>query len=74
MTMKRTHRTDELENLLSTAEVAEVLGISPKQVLKLNIPQMRLGARTVRFALADVEQFMADQMVRVSKPDEEDGP
>ena len=46
------------ERLLTTEEVADLLGVSTRKVLLLPIKQLRLGRRLVRFRLADVYEFM----------------
>ncbi len=44
--------------LLSPKQVGVLLNISGRQVLRLGIPQIRLGRRTIRFRMADVEAYM----------------
>jgi hypothetical protein len=46
------------ERLLTTEEVAELIGVSPRMVLALPIPQIRLGTRTIRYRLRDVYEFL----------------
>lgn len=59
--------------LLTTAETAELLGIS-KAFLERDrwagarIPFIKVGARAVRYRLADVEDYLARQL-RVSTSD-----
>lgn len=61
------------EKLLTTAETAELLGIS-KAFLERDrwagarIPFIKVGARAVRYRLADVEDYLARQL-RVSTSD-----
>ncbi len=51
---------DELvpEQLYSTDDVAELMGVSARTVLMLPIRQIRIGARTMRFRLGDVYDFL----------------
>ena len=44
--------------MISTEEVAELLGVSSRTVLNLPIKQYRLGPRTIRFRLADVYEYL----------------
>ncbi len=46
------------ERMLSTEEVAELLGVSSRTVLNLPIKQYRLGPRTIRFRLSDVYDYL----------------
>ena len=46
------------ERLISTEEVAELLGVSSRTVLNLPIKQYRLGPRTFRFRLRDVYDYL----------------
>jgi predicted DNA-binding transcriptional regulator AlpA len=46
------------ERLLTTAEVAELLGVSERKVLMLPIKQIRIGPRTIRYRLAEVYEFL----------------
>ncbi len=61
------------EKLLTTAETAELLGIS-KAFLERDrwagarIPFIKVGARAVRYRLADVEDYLVRQL-RVSTSD-----
>lgn len=61
------------EKLLTTAETAELLGIS-KAFLERDrwagarIPFIKVGARAVRYRLPDVEDYLARQL-RVSTSD-----
>lgn len=42
------------EGLFTAEEVAELLKVSPRMVLMMAIPQVKLGARTIRYRLSDV--------------------
>lgn len=46
------------EMLLSTEDVAELIGVSSRKVLMLPIRQIRLGHRTIRFRLRDVYEYL----------------
>ena len=54
-------RAGELDGgrLLSTEEVAALLGISPRKVLLLPIPRIRFGPRTIRYRKMDLDAFVA---------------
>ena len=54
----RAGRGRRLPRLLTLAEVANFLSVSPKTVRRLRIPCVRLG-RLVRFRTSDVERFLA---------------
>ena len=49
-----TNELQEGEQMLTTEDVAELLGVSTRMVLALPIKQYRLGARTIRFRIRDV--------------------
>ena len=42
------------EELLTAAEVGQILRISPRTVLSLPLAKIRVGARSVRFRRSDV--------------------
>jgi predicted DNA-binding transcriptional regulator AlpA len=44
--------------LLSTAEVGRLLRMSSKTVLRKPIKQVRLGPRTIRYRLEDVQDYI----------------
>ena len=44
--------------LLSAAQVGESLGLSRRQVLRLPLPQVRLGLRTIRYRVEDVQNYV----------------
>lgn len=44
----------EVKSLLTTKQVAALLHQSPRQVLRLAIPRVRLGPKTIRFRREDV--------------------
>jgi hypothetical protein len=46
--------------LLSPKQVAILLGISSRQVLRLPIPQIRLGPKTIRYRKEDVNAFVKE--------------
>lgn len=46
------------DSLLSPVAVAKMLGLSPRHVLRLPIRRLRIGYRTVRYRLRDVEAFL----------------
>jgi len=46
------------EQLLSTDEVAQMLGVSTRMVRALPIKQFKLGARTIRFRVSDVYDYL----------------
>jgi excisionase family DNA binding protein len=48
--------------LLTAKQVARMLGISPRQVLRLPIPQVRLGHRTIRYRKEDVDAFIEQSL------------
>jgi len=51
-------RIDDDDSLLSPATIAQMLGVSTRQVLRLPIKQLRIGHHTVRYRRADVEAFL----------------
>lgn len=55
--------TDTIERLLTTRELSEVLGLTPRQIVRLwsrgDLPGYRLGERQiVRFRLSEVEAWL----------------
>ncbi len=56
---------DSLERLLTTRELAGLLGFTPRQVIRLwqekRIPGYLIGERTVRFRASEVEAWLAQQ-------------
>ncbi len=47
-----------MENrLITPKEAAAYLGVSRRRVLKLPIKRVRLGARTIRYRLADLDDY-----------------
>ncbi len=52
--------------LLSPREVAAILGLGRRQVLKVPISQIRLSARTVRYRKEDVGDYI--DRVRTARP------
>lgn len=48
----------EGETFLSTEEVAQLLGVTPRMVLLLPLRQIKLGHRTIRFRLRDVYEYL----------------
>jgi excisionase family DNA binding protein len=58
MTMRMDDSATPGERMISTEEVAQLLGISSRTVLNLPIKQYRLGPRTIRFRLSDVYAYL----------------
>jgi hypothetical protein len=50
--------------ILNAADVGKWLKLSPRQVLRLPIPRLDLGHRTVRFREQDVAAWIAQQVRR----------
>lgn len=48
----------EAGELLTAAEVGEILRVNPKKVYELAIPQVRLSTRRIRFLRADVFAYI----------------
>jgi len=48
----------EPQEILTLAQVAEWLQISPREVTRYKIPAFRLGKKTSRFRKADVEAWL----------------
>jgi excisionase family DNA binding protein len=46
------------EKLITTEEVADLLGVSTRKVLLLPIRQYRIGPRTIRFRFCDVYEYL----------------
>lgn len=51
----------EPSQLLTAADVAQLLRIHPKRVFDLPIPQVRPSAARVRWLAADVDAFIANK-------------
>ena len=51
----------ELQPLLSPAQVAEILNISRRQVLRLPIPRITLGPKSVRYRSEDLNAYIESQ-------------
>lgn len=49
------------EPLLTAAEVARILGVRPKRVYELPLPQVRLSERTIRWCRSDVMTWITDR-------------
>ena len=47
------------QKLLSKAEVAEMLGVSIRQLFRLPLRPIRISARATRFRMADVLNFIS---------------
>ena len=58
--MRRNLSTEEFEGekLLTTEDVADLLGVSTRSVLMLPIRQLKIGPRLIRFRLRDVYQYL----------------
>lgn len=52
---------DDRDPILTAAEVGRRLGISLRQVQRLEIPYFDLGERTRRYRWSDVERFLAQR-------------
>lgn len=48
----------ERDVILTATDVAKWLKVSPRQVLRLTIPRIELGFRTVRFREQDVQAWL----------------
>lgn len=61
-----------LADLVSTAEAATRLGISPREIRQLaqrgRLPAQRIGARTLAFDPADLDAYQRDPRGRKPKP------
>ena len=58
--------TFDMDRLLSVPEVASLLGVSRAQVYRLveaGLPHVRLSHRVLRFRAADLERWVAEQVV-----------
>lgn len=49
--------------LWTPAEAAAYLGISKNALLRLDIPKLRLGQRTVRYRPEDIERYLETRRV-----------
>ena len=56
MTTKR-----KISKLLTARQVADIMLISPRQVLRLPITRVMIGARTVRYHEEDVHTYIEGQ-------------
>jgi hypothetical protein len=45
------------EPLLTAAEAAQLLGLTKRRVLRLPIPRIEFGYRTIRYRREDLEDF-----------------
>lgn len=52
------HSSVHVEALLTAKDVAKRLRVSLRRVHQLKVPKIRLGARTVRFREADIQQLI----------------
>lgn len=52
---------------LTAEEVAEKLQVPVARVYRMRIPRIDLGARTVRFPIAAVEEFVASRLLKLKK-------
>ncbi len=50
--------------ILRAADVAKWLHVSPRHVLRLDIPRLALGHRTVLFRECDVQAWIREQVNR----------
>ena len=51
----------ELEQLLTAAEVAKVLGVRPKRVYELGIPAVKISERSLRWSRADLVHWISER-------------
>jgi len=54
--------TSDRDVILRAADVAKWLHISPRHVLRLDIPRLNLGHRTVLFRECDVQAWIEQQV------------
>lgn len=52
---------EPLEPLLTAAEVARILGVRPKRVYELPIPQIRISEHAIRWSRADLAAWLAQR-------------
>ncbi len=52
---------EPLEPLLTAAEVARILGVRPKRVYELPIPQIRISEHAIRWSRADLVAWLAQR-------------
>jgi hypothetical protein len=52
------HRLPAGATLVTSEEAAELMGVSARMVLMLPIRQIRIGAKTIRFRLQDIYDFL----------------
>jgi predicted DNA-binding transcriptional regulator AlpA len=50
---------EPLEPLLTAAEVGRILGVRPKRVYELPIPQIRISEHAIRWSRADLSAWLA---------------
>lgn len=55
--------TDRLTSLLTALEVAALLGIRPKRVYELPIPRVRLGTKTIRWRMKDIQTYVDQHII-----------
>ncbi len=51
----------EIQPLLTPAQVAEFLGISRRQVLRLPIRRTTLGPKSVRYRMEDIDAYIEEK-------------
>jgi len=51
-----------VEDLLTAKDVAQMLKLKPKTVLRFDFPWVKLSERCVRARQADVERYVADHV------------
>jgi predicted DNA-binding transcriptional regulator AlpA len=52
---------EPLEPLLTAAEVGRILGVRPKRVYELPIPQIRISEHAIRWSRADLSAWLAQR-------------
>lgn len=57
-------RNDSASELLTAKDVARLLNISIKRVYELEIPQVRLSAKTIRWRQSDLVTFIKRRRTR----------
>lgn len=53
------------EPLLTPAQAGQLLGLPTRRVLRLALPRVQYGYRTVRYRLRDIETYMTEHTRRV---------
>lgn len=53
-----------IPQLISSDALAKRLELTPKAVRELPLPRIRVGRRSIRYRISDVEKFLANREVR----------